>query len=143
MERPTTVPSVPDSPYGAIESASLTLSGAYVIPVDMPPTIQGWGQESEPLEIRGKQIGMFYRDTADALAGAKYAFFLALQEEPHTPLDRNDFQTRQAGQMLDLVMGLVLVRDSHHADTYKRAGLARWIDAGLLARSKAQTVKLV
>jgi hypothetical protein len=143
LEPAATVPSVPGNLYGAIKAASLTLSGAHVISVDLPPTSQGWAQESEPLEIRGKQIGMLYRDTADALAGAKYTFFLALQDEPHTPLDRNEFQSRQAGQMIDLVMGLVLVKDSHHAETYKRAGLARWIDARLLAKSKAQTIKLV
>jgi hypothetical protein len=143
LESAATVLSAPGDPYGAIEAASLTLSGAHILPVDLPPTSQGWRQESEPLEIRGKQIAMFYRDTANALVGAKYAFFLALQDEPHTPLERNEFQTGQAGQMIDLVMGLVLIKDSHHADTYKRAGLARWIDARLLASSKAQIVKLV
>lgn len=143
LERAVTVPCVPENPHGAIEAAYLTLGGAHVIPIDMPPTTQARRQESEPLEIRGKQIGMFYRDTADAVAGAKYAFFVGLQDEPHTPLDRNEFQTRQAGQMIDLVMGLVLVKDSHHTDTYRRAGLARWVDARLLAKSKAQTVKLV
>ncbi|KAJ4369344.1 hypothetical protein N0V86_009175 [Didymella sp. IMI 355093] len=143
LERAVTVPSVTKNPYGAIEAAFLTLSGAHIINVDLPPHSRGSRQLSEPLEVCGKQIGLFYRDTADALAGAKYAFFLALQDEPYTPLNRNDFQTRQAGRMIDLVMGIMLIKNSHHTDTYKRAGLIRWVDAELLVRSKAQTIKLV
>lgn len=137
------MPSIFSNPYGAIDAAFITLSGAYVISVDLPSVTRGSKADSEPLNIRGKQIGLFYRDTTDALFGAKYAFFLALQDEPQSPLDRNDFQSRQAGRMIDLVMGIVLLKDTHHTDTYKRAGLARWIDAELLVRSKAQTVKLV
>ena len=88
-------------------------------------------------------MGLLYRDTINDLGSAKYAFFLALQDEPWSPLERNDFQSRQNGRMIDLVMGVVLVKDINHTDTFKRIGLARWVDAELLARSKPQTVKLV
>lgn len=143
LERAVTVPSTSQNPYGAIEAAFITLSGAQMIRVDVPPPTRDSKPESEPLHVSGYQIGLWYRDTIDDSIGAKRAFLLALQDEPRLPLERNLYQTQQDGRMIDLVMGILLVPDLNHTDTYKRIGLARWVDKGLFARSKSQSIKLV
>lgn len=121
-----------------------------MIPVDVPDQHQGsierysFGEHvSYALSIKNKQIGLFYKDTVDDLSTAKNAFFLALQDEPLLPWERNEFQAKQDGLMTDLVMGIVVTQDGPETDAYRRIGLARWIDAELLSQSKPRTVKLV
>lgn len=143
MERAITVPSKSNNPYGAIDAAFIILNGAHLIRVDMPPNQQDPKTGFESLNIRGRQIGLFLRDTTDDIGTMKQAFLLALQDEPESPLQRNDFQSRQAGDMMEMVMGLVLVPDLHHPNTYCRLGLGRWVDSRLFRKTQAQTIKLV
>lgn len=143
LERAVTVPSTLSNTYGAIEAAFITLSGAHMIPIDTPSQAPGSKKDSESLNVGGQQIGVFYRDTADDHVITKHSFFLALQDEPQSPVDRNSFQSRQAGKMIDMVMGIVLVRDANYTDTYKRIGLARWIDERWVRDVQFQIIKLL
>jgi hypothetical protein len=150
LEHEFTVPISSANPHGAIKAASLTLSGAYMIPVDVPDQDQGsverysFGEHiSYALSIKNKQVGLFYKDTVDDLSMTKNAFLLALQDEPLLPWERNEFQAKQDGLMIDLVMGIIVTQDGSETDTYRRIGLARWNDAELLFQSGPRTVKLV
>ena len=87
--------------------------------------------------------GMYEMDDVDDLSTAKNAFLLALQDEPLLPWEHNEFQAKQDGLMIDLVMGIVVTQDGSETDAYRRIGLARWIDAELLLKSKPRTVKLL
>lgn len=133
--------------YGEVAGAHLTLSGALVLEVDMPRQkipLKEWEDMKgpQPLLKGGRQIGVFYRDSLEDDSSAKTAFLLVLQEEPQFPLLEHPFQLYQSKNMIDTVMGVVVVADETHGDSLRRLGLGRWVDQGLLARCRSSIVKV-
>lgn len=134
--------------YGRIEGAYIILKGASLLEIDMPsqksnPKKQVPRRHSEPLVKDRRQIGVFYRDSVEDVTVAKAAFLLVLQDEPSFPLSDHPAQLHQAKNMVDTVMGIVVVSDERHRDSFRRLGLGRWVDQNLLAGCKLQTIKLV
>lgn len=149
LQRAACVPTHRANIYGAIqERACIGLKGVYLLEIDSPTHSvaikqQGHKKGYESLTKNQKQIGVFYRDSWDDGSDAGPAYLLVLQEEPLFPLIRHDFQTHQQGQMLDTVMGIVVVRDKGPSRAFRRLGLGRWVDEELLGRCKPQDVELI
>jgi hypothetical protein len=134
--------------YGRIEGAFLVLTGAMLLEIDMPRQIPrfkegGTARGIEPLLKDRRQIGAFYRDSVDDVGSTKTAFLLVLQEESQFPLSEHPAQLHQSKNMVDTVMGIVVVRDERHRDSLRRLGVGRWVDQNLVARCRPNTVKLV
>ena len=45
--------------------------------------------------------------------------------------------------MIETIMGIVIVEDAHMRGSYRRIGIARWIDKELFEKLRPQIVKLV
>lgn len=148
LDQAVAQPTRREHPYGPIEGAFLILKGASLLEIDLPRQKSICKRsvprrEPEPLVKDKRQIGVFYRDSVDDFVSAKRAFLLVLQNEPSFPLSEHPVQLHQAKHMVETVMGIVVVGDNGHDDSFKRLGLGRWVDQELFARSKPQTVKLV
>lgn len=50
---------------------------------------------------------------------------------------------KQSMDMVDTVMGVVVVLAWEPNDAFRRIGLARWVDETLLERVKPQSIKLI
>lgn len=134
--------------YGQIDGAFLVLTGAILLEIDMPRHIPRANEGRtvrgiEPLLRDRRQIGAFYRDSMDDVSSGKTAFLLVLQEEPQFPLSEHPAQLHQSKNMVDTVMGIVVIGDERHGDSLRRLGLGRWVDQNLVTRCRPTTVKLV
>ena len=152
VERISTRPKHNDK-YGAILSASLSLSGALLTNIDSNPLLwrlehnyQGGCQAS--LEKNGVVVGMFYLDVLDEMPYTKELFCLRIRGEPHTSQISQPSELFE-GEVGDLVMGLVLTKDQeigngiHVSNQYRRIGLARWVLMSLFESSQPSTVTLL
>lgn len=143
--------------YGAIKAgACLVLEGARLLAIDNPPQLEPafnndekagaksiFKPESEALLLGGKPIGVFYRDTIDDDTTTWALFCLALQNESLFPLQKHDFQFHQDCEMIETIMGIVIAEDAQMKGSYRRIGIARWIDKELFEKLRPQTVTLV
>ncbi|KAH6625745.1 heterokaryon incompatibility protein-domain-containing protein [Boeremia exigua] len=149
LEQAVVKPNHPSYMYGEIkEGAYIELKSAYLFEIDVPAWTlllkeQGPKRDSEPLLKNGRQVGVFYRDTMDNVIDAKTAFMLVLQNESIFPRTEHPFQLHQSKDMIDTVMGIVIVGDRHHKYSFMRLGLARWVDEALLEGTKPCNVRLV
>lgn len=148
LEQAVAKPTRREHMYGQVDGAYLILSGALLLEIDMPRQNIPVKEREEmkgpqPLLKGGRQIGVFYRDSLEDDRSAKTAFLLVLQEESQFPLSEHPFQLYQSKNMIDTVMGVVVVADETHRDSLRRLGLGRWVDQGLLARCRSSTVKVI
>ncbi|KAF3041022.1 hypothetical protein E8E11_001572 [Didymella keratinophila] len=136
--------------YGQINGAYLILKGAVLLDIDMPRQRIPFNEREamkapEPLFRHRRQIGVFYRDSFgfEDVSTAKTAFLLVVQEEHQFPLSEHPFQLHQLKNMIQTVMGIIVVGDERHRDSLRRLGVGRWVDQNLVARCRPNTVKLV
>lgn len=102
--------------------------------------------EGEPLWIAGRVVGVFFRDSADdAPPSDDEIFCLRIRGEPLFGVTRHVFKAQQETEDIGMIMGIVVVRTRCRTlgETYKRVGLARWVNAALFQRSLPANIELV
>jgi hypothetical protein len=131
-----------DKPYGNVREGRIVLSGARCIRVECGHGVAHFSDGGQPLTQNKASIGVFYPDIPSEAARSKETFCVALHTESIRSLNRHQLRLRQDGAMTSMVMGIVIAKHPR-SSSYRRVGMARWVNELLFDAVPTATIEIV